>query len=301
MAKDKKQGKGKSAAHQVVKRASSPSVRASSGRGSSQRHMASARRGDGNSNRQKQIATVRSRGNNNPSRVSSRQIANSSPRKIDRNVASTRRQLSNPRADTRSARSQLAARSTNDDNSRVMRTSRADRSDRIDRRSTAIASSSPSVRSSDVTRLERGDRDRHRDRSSYRQRHEHHSSDWYRSNGWRYDHDYYRSHRHHRYYNDLLGVFIIDNFGPGYSSYGYDSGYGYGYSEPMVYRESYGVDYETRVAVQDALAQAGYYNGPIDGIIGSGTRSAILNYQYDAGLPATGMIDDSLVRSLGIY
>jgi peptidoglycan hydrolase-like protein with peptidoglycan-binding domain len=86
-------------------------------------------------------------------------------------------------------------------------------------------------------------------------------------------------------------VFIIDNFGPSYA---------YSYSEP-VYLNTYGVDYETRLAVQDALAQAGYYNGPLDGIIGAGTRSAISRYQADAGLIVTGMIDDSLMRSLGLY
>lgn len=133
-------------------------------------------------------------------------------------------------------------------------------------------------------------------------RHEHHSSDWYRSNGWSYDRDYYASHHAHRYCNDNEGVYIVEVNGPGYADYGYgrDPGYGYGYSQPM-YRDSYyGVDFETRMAVQDALAQAGYYNGPLDGVIGGGTRAAISSYQYDAGLPVTGRIDYALIQSLGI-
>jgi hypothetical protein len=294
MAQGKKAGKGKSASHQVINRGSSPSVRASTGRGNNQRHMAAARRAGGMTSRP--IATARGKSDGNTTRrPSSTALANSSPRKIDRHVVSSpRRGLSNRPG---IGRSQLASPARSEDNSRVMRASRAnriDRGDRIDRQSTAIASSrNPRLRSSEITRHDRRDRDgdRHRDRSSYRQRHEHHSSDWYRSHGWRYDHDYYQSHRHHRYYNDALGVFIIDNFGPTYS---------YGYSEP-VYLNTYDVDYATRLAVQEALAEAGYYNGPLDGIIGPGTRSAISRYQADAGLIVTGMIDDSLMRSLALY
>ena len=54
------------------------------------------------------------------------------------------------------------------------------------------------------------------------------------------------------------------------------------------------------VAVQRALARRGYYNGPIDGDIGPGSRSAIARYQRDRGLAVTGSITSSLLRSLGI-
>jgi hypothetical protein len=151
----------------------------------------------------------------------------------------------------------------------------------------------------------------HRDRSHYARRHEHHSSQWYRDNHWSYDYDYYRSHHQHRYCNDSLGVYVIENSAPSYYYpdngyyYGrsYNSGYGYGYSEPApVYQVNtyYGADFETRLAVQDALAQAGYYNGALDGIVGAGTRAAIANYQYDNGLPETGIIDNALLQSLGL-
>ena len=53
--------------------------------------------------------------------------------------------------------------------------------------------------------------------------------------------------------------------------------------------------------VQRALARNGYYHGPIDGDIGRGSRAAILRYQADRGLPMTGIIDDLLLRALGIY
>lgn len=52
--------------------------------------------------------------------------------------------------------------------------------------------------------------------------------------------------------------------------------------------------------VQLALHREGYYRGPIDGDLGPGTRGAIRDYQYDHRLPATGRIDNHLVRSLGL-
>ncbi|MEQ1861310.1 MAG: peptidoglycan-binding domain-containing protein [Chthoniobacteraceae bacterium] len=52
--------------------------------------------------------------------------------------------------------------------------------------------------------------------------------------------------------------------------------------------------------VQAALADAGYDPGPVDGVPGSMTRHAVAAYQADNGLAATGRIDTSLVRSLGL-
>lgn len=137
---------------------------------------------------------------------------------------------------------------------------------------------------------------RHRDRSNYVQRHEHHSADWYRSNGWVYDRDYFERHRVHRYCNDRTGVFIIEYNAPYYL----DTPYGYGHASTTPYYYG-GVDYETRAAVQQALAEAEYYHGPIDGVMGSGTQAAISSYQYDYGLPVSGRIDNALLQSLGLY
>ncbi|MBV9007585.1 MAG: peptidoglycan-binding protein [Verrucomicrobia bacterium] len=52
--------------------------------------------------------------------------------------------------------------------------------------------------------------------------------------------------------------------------------------------------------VQEALAQQGYYNGPIDGILGPETRDAILRFQADHGLAATAAIDEPTLDSLGL-
>ena len=54
------------------------------------------------------------------------------------------------------------------------------------------------------------------------------------------------------------------------------------------------------VNVQRALRSRGYYKGPLDGNIGSGSRSAIRAYQREHGLTVSGRIDTALVRSLRI-
>lgn len=98
-------------------------------------------------------------------------------------------------------------------------------------------------------------------------------------------------------------------YGYGYG-YGYPYGYGYGYSSGYGYG-GYRTVYNGRVvqqqrrlsveaSVQSALASEGYYRGRIDGVIGSGSRSAIRAYQRQNGLPSTGRIDNSLLESLGI-
>jgi hypothetical protein len=50
--------------------------------------------------------------------------------------------------------------------------------------------------------------------------------------------------------------------------------------------------------VQAELAQRGYYNGLIDGVIGPGTQRAVREFQASAGLPVTGQIDDKLIDAL---
>ena len=52
------------------------------------------------------------------------------------------------------------------------------------------------------------------------------------------------------------------------------------------------------VEVQTELAQRGYYNGPIDGVIGPGSQTAIREFQAAAGLPVTSQIDDNLIEAL---
>jgi hypothetical protein len=111
---------------------------------------------------------------------------------------------------------------------------------------------------------------------------------------------FHRFDRFHRFHNQTF-VFV-DTFGfpffyypypyPYYGYYPY--GYYYGYSD-------YGYGGASRVVeVQRRLARAGYYHGPIDGIMGPQTRRAIRAYERDHNTPAYGVIDRPLLRTLGL-
>ena len=51
-------------------------------------------------------------------------------------------------------------------------------------------------------------------------------------------------------------------------------------------------------SAQKELKDRGYYSGPIDGVIGAATQSALRAYQRDRGLKVTGRLDSSTIRSL---
>ena len=50
--------------------------------------------------------------------------------------------------------------------------------------------------------------------------------------------------------------------------------------------------------VQFELARRGYYRGPIDGVVGSGSRQAIRALQEKEALPVTGLIDPNVLTAL---
>jgi peptidoglycan hydrolase-like protein with peptidoglycan-binding domain len=52
--------------------------------------------------------------------------------------------------------------------------------------------------------------------------------------------------------------------------------------------------------VQTALKSAGFYNGPIDGVWGSASRSGTRAYQKAKGLPVAGL-SVATMESLGLY
>jgi len=52
--------------------------------------------------------------------------------------------------------------------------------------------------------------------------------------------------------------------------------------------------------VQTALLAYGYYDGAIDGKVGSGTKSALHQYQEANGLKVTGTVTNEVLDSLGI-
>jgi hypothetical protein len=140
----------------------------------------------------------------------------------------------------------------------------------------------------------------------------------------KYSSKHYRHHDddHDRvsYYSRPRSAFVL-SFGTGYAGRGYyygPPGAPYYYQSPgvryyatrnVVPREylssSYGSGYsenygDTDAAVQSALARRGYYHGAIDGDIGPMSSRAIARFQADHGLPVTGRVTSSLLRSLGL-
>jgi Putative peptidoglycan binding domain len=111
--------------------------------------------------------------------------------------------------------------------------------------------------------------------------------------------------RHHRhFFNDFdLVAFGFPYWW--YPGYGYVDG-GYpddGYSDEDAYNDSapaYGDQYwqDLAMKVQWALSRRGYYDGPIDGVIGADATRAIRAFQEAQGLPATGRIDPSVLTAL---
>jgi hypothetical protein len=53
-------------------------------------------------------------------------------------------------------------------------------------------------------------------------------------------------------------------------------------------------------AVQKHLTQRGYYTGPVDGIFGPATRTAVTRYQINRHLEVTGSLTNQTLQSLGL-
>ena len=101
-------------------------------------------------------------------------------------------------------------------------------------------------------------------------------------------HHHNSGHHHHGFYGY-----------PFYASYlGYYGAYWPYWYRNRFYRDPRYSDASLNVAVQSRLARRGYYRGPIDGVLGPGTRRAIRAFQYDEGMPASGWIDGRLLSEL---
>jgi Putative peptidoglycan binding domain len=110
----------------------------------------------------------------------------------------------------------------------------------------------------------------------------------YRSYGFGYGYPYHSYGYGYPYYS--YGYYPYDYYG----SYPYTYGYYYGQPGYSTYGNGSIV-----IQVQSRLARAGYYRGPIDGIMGPGTRFAIRAYERDHGLRVDGVISGPLVRNMG--
>lgn len=127
------------------------------------------------------------------------------------------------------------------------------------------------------------------------------------------------SHRHddddrRRFFSHSRNNFTV-TLGDGYAG----RGYYYGPPNARYYYQGSGISYyktrdrvpsqywgggrshrSTEAAVQQALAQRGYYRGPIDGVMGRGSRDAVARYQRDRRLAVTGNVNTDVLRSLGL-
>ena len=98
-------------------------------------------------------------------------------------------------------------------------------------------------------------------------------------NDWNHNGQHYWNNHNYRWYEG--GWLIIDGFfNPYYGNIGYSN------------------QGSMASSVQASLANQGYYNGPIDGDVGPGTRNAIANYQRDNNLYVSGRITNELLKSL---
>ena len=89
------------------------------------------------------------------------------------------------------------------------------------------------------------------------------------------------------------------NAGYWFPAWGYAPSVSYVYDGPIYGYNELSPDQVT-VNVQEQLARAGYYDGPIDGVLGSITREAIAAYQADNGLAITSAIDEPTLATMGL-
>jgi len=112
-----------------------------------------------------------------------------------------------------------------------------------------------------------------------------------------HDRGWWRSH-----YNRIVfvsGGWYYWNAGYWFPAWGYAPGVSYVYDGPIYAYNGLTPDQVT-VDVQQQLASAGYYDGPIDGILGPMTREAIAAFQADNGLAVTSAIDEPTLATLGL-
>ena len=112
-----------------------------------------------------------------------------------------------------------------------------------------------------------------------------------------HDRGWWRSH-----YNRIVfvnGGWYFWNAGYWFPAWGYATDAYYPYDGPI-----YGYNGMTPdrviVDVQQQLQRDGYYDGPIDGVLGPMTREAIASFQADNGLAVTSVIDEPTLSTLGV-
>ena len=106
-------------------------------------------------------------------------------------------------------------------------------------------------------------------------------------------------HSHHTNIVFSFGAPYYWNAGYWYPAWGYNPGYNYVYDGPIYGYNNLPPD-QIVVNVQAELQRDGYYDGPIDGLLGPMTREAIAAFQYDHGLAVTSAVDEPTLATLGL-
>jgi hypothetical protein len=112
-----------------------------------------------------------------------------------------------------------------------------------------------------------------------------------------HDRSWWRSH-----YDRIVfvnGGWYYWNTGYWFPAWGYDAYAYYPYDGPIYAYNGWAPD-QVIVDVQEQLQRDGYYDGPIDGILGPMTQEAIAAFQADNGLAVTAAIDEPTLATLGI-
>ena len=112
-----------------------------------------------------------------------------------------------------------------------------------------------------------------------------------------HDRSWWRSH-----YDRIIFVnngWYYWNAGYWFPAWGYAPSVSYVYDGPIYAYNGWTPDRVT-VDVQQQLARAGYYDGPVDGVLGPMTREAIAAFQADNGLAVTSAIDEPTLVTLGV-
>jgi Putative peptidoglycan binding domain len=142
------------------------------------------------------------------------------------------------------------------------------------------------TRNAIVTNNWRGDQFRSRNYAVFRNYHRQwHDRDWW---------------RHH--FNRIVfvdGGWWYWDTGYWFPAWGYDSYAYYPYDGPIYGYSNLGPG-QVVVNVQTQLARDGYYNGPVDGVLGPMTRQAIAAFQADHGLAVTSTVDEPTMATLGL-
>jgi Putative peptidoglycan binding domain len=112
-----------------------------------------------------------------------------------------------------------------------------------------------------------------------------------------HDRGWWRSH-----YNRIVfvnGGWYYWNVGYWFPAWGYAPSAYYAYDGPIYGYDGLAPD-RVIVDVQSQLQRDGYYDGPVDGVLGPMTREAIAAFQADHGLAVTSVIDEPTLATLGM-